>query len=83
MFQFKAIDIKHLLLQKPFSKHKIFVETILEWLGGAILGFHDHIIQQRPTTMFGIQRKIVRSKDKTCSKEDCEIKRQNMFKGRL
>jgi hypothetical protein len=25
----------------------------------------------------------VRSKDKTCSKEDCEIKRQNMFKGRL
>jgi hypothetical protein len=24
---------------------------------------HDHIIQQRPTTMFGIQRKIVRSKE--------------------
>jgi len=38
---------------------------ILEWLGGGNWGIHDHIIQQRPTTMFGIQRKIVRSKDKT------------------
>jgi len=55
----------------PLSKHNIFVETILEWLGSGIWGIHDHIIQQRPTTMFGN------------SKEDCEIKRQNMKGGNI